>query len=141
MKADEIIQENPQIIEDEQYPNVKNIYREHYTKKRQKPMMDKENFIRKYRIYDDMKSILLDLVYNDQIPNPSNDFEVERMESLAKDAINDLLDSSYFNKYGEMIDVEIDFDELESNMHNYIFCKLNGYSYDYIDSIKENEFY
>lgn len=33
-KAEEIIQANPQILEDEVYPDIKRVYREHYKKKR-----------------------------------------------------------------------------------------------------------
>lgn len=33
-KADAIIQANPRILEDEQYPDIKRVYREHYRRKR-----------------------------------------------------------------------------------------------------------
>lgn len=33
-KAEEIILANPQILEDEVYPDIKRVYREHYKKKR-----------------------------------------------------------------------------------------------------------
>jgi len=34
--ADAVIQKNPRILEEEQFPNVKEVYREHYRRKRAK---------------------------------------------------------------------------------------------------------
>lgn len=92
--------------------------------------MKVEHFYSMYNLYDDVQSILLDLVYNDQICGPSNEYEEKDMERSAKYAVYSLLKSYYADKNGEIDASKIDFDELYDSMHNAIFKEFNHYSYD-----------
>lgn len=92
--------------------------------------MRAEEFFSHYYLFDKVQSILLDLIYNDQICGPSNEYEEQDMERTAKLAVYSLLNSSYADSRGE-IDVDnIDFDNLYDSMYNVIFKEFNHYSND-----------
>ncbi len=92
--------------------------------------MKVEEFYSRYNLYDDVQSILIELIYNDQICGPSNEYEEQDMERSARFAVYSLLASSYADRNGEIDASNIDFDELYDSMHNAIFKEFNHYSYD-----------
>lgn len=145
-KAEKIILANPRILEDESYPDVRKVYREHYRNKRVKystnndmglvdnnvvqkkcKTMKVEEFYSFYNLFDDIQSILLDLIYDDQICGPSNEYEEQEMERSAKYAIYTLLNSSYADRNGEIDASNIDFDDLYDSMHNTLFKEFNHF--------------
>ena len=92
-----------------------------------KQIMKVERFFSQYNLFDDVQSILTDLVYNDQICGPSNECEEQDMERSAKLAVYSLLYSSYADRNAEIDESNIDFDELYDSMHNAIFNEFNHY--------------
>ena len=96
--------------------------------------MKVERFFSQFNLFDDVQSILTDLVYNDQICGPSNEFEEQDMKRSAKLAVYSLLNSSYADRNGDVDESNIDFDELYVSMHNAIFNEFNHYS----DIINDN---
>ena len=90
--------------------------------------MKVERFFSHFNLFDDIQSILLDLVYNDQICGPSNEYEEQDMEHSAKLAVYSLLYSSYADGNGEIDESNIDLDELYDSMHDAIFNEFNHYS-------------
>ena len=142
MKGDRIIQEHPEILDDEHYPNLEDVCRNHYKRKREmqsnssieddnvyhgssQQKMKVEEFYFVFNLQDDIKSILLDLIYNDQIIGPSNYDEEEDMERSAKLAVMSMLYSSYADKNGEIEVSYIDEDKLYIDMQNAIFKDFN----------------
>ena len=146
-KAEKIILANTRILEDESYPDVRKVYREHYRNKHvchfKNNCMEKaennvvqkkcntmkvEEFYSAYNLSDDIQSIILDLIYDDQICGPSNEYEEQAMERSARDAVYSLLYSSYADNNGEIDASDVDFDALYDSMHNAIFKEFNHYN-------------
>ena len=96
-----------------------------------------ETFFSVYDLYEDVQSILLDLIYSDQICGPTNEYEERDMEHSAKLAVYSLLYKSYADKSGEIEVSNVDFEELYNSMHNTIFNEFSRYGrgnhYDYDD--------
>lgn len=87
--------------------------------------MKAEKFFSQFNLNDEVQSILVDLVYNDQICGPSNEDEEQDMERTAKLAVYSLLNSSYADKNGEIEVSNVDFDSLHNSMYNAIFKEFN----------------
>ena len=103
--------------------------------------MKVENFFSLYNLFDDVQSIIRDLVYNDQISGPSTENEEQAMEHTAKLAVYSLLSSSYADKYGEIDESNIDFDDLYDSMYNAIFKTFSRYNFGYSETDAEYEDY
>lgn len=97
-------------------------------------------FFSRFNLYNDVQSILADLIYRDQICGPSNEYEEQDMERSAKLAVYSLLNSSFADRYGEIDASNIDFDELHVSMHNAIFKEFNHYSNDNNDDYDEEDY-
>ncbi len=95
-----------------------------------------ETFFSVYDLYEDVQSILLDLIYSDQICGPSNEDEEWDMEHSAKLTVCSLL-YKYADKNGEIEESNVDFEELYDSMHNALFNEFSRYGrdnhYDYDD--------
>lgn len=89
--------------------------------------MKVEEFYSSYNLFDDIQSILLYLIYNDQICGPSNEYEEQDMELSARDAIYSLLLSLYADNNGEIDASNVDFDALYDSMHNAIFKEFSHF--------------
>ena len=107
---------------------IRNKYVSLQQEKNNKQIMKVERFFSQYNLFDDIQSILTDLVYNDQICGPSNEYEEQDMERSAKLAVYSLLNSSYADRNGEIDESDIDFDELYDSMYNVIFKEFNHYN-------------
>lgn len=83
------------------------------------------DFFSRYNLIDDVRSILIDLIYNDQIIGPSNLYEEEDMERTAKLAVCTLLNTTYADRYGEIHESDIDFEALYETMYNAIYREFN----------------
>lgn len=103
-----------------------------------KQIMKVERFFSQYNLFDDVQSILADLIYGDQICGPSNEYEEQDMERSAKLAVYSLLNSCYADGNGEIDASNVDFEELYDSMHNAIFKEFNHDSINHDDYDEED---
>lgn len=88
--------------------------------------MDITSFIKINGLFDNIDTILSDLVIDGEIEDFTTVEESEKLESLAKEAIKELVETSCLDEDGE-VDDDIDFREFEDSKRFFILEKIQEY--------------
>ena len=85
--------------------------------------MKKEDFISINGLYDNIDSILSDLFLDGKIDEVSSIEESKKCEALAKDAVNEVVET-YIDEDGEIDECEVNFRDLADEIRYAIEEKL-----------------